>query len=313
MSVWSNYKYKTDLKLVHFPRVWIGMDTLQPLTSTSTQGGNYSTFSFKYPSPHLSPDSGLGTINEEIVLNQWRKNSWGLSLYPVLWPTVGHSDCSWNACWRARACRGSTPLAHCCRGSLQGKSEYIPGGHSDVRGEMGMAPILLLLLFTRDPSASAHFCIRGSLPGVGRVWIRCPGIVIFSEVSWSYKRLQLYPSLIYTQWAFKLAFICARSNEIVPVKEQIQLPESPILPNLKKSISLEKEINVWISVWKLPVYAFRHNTQSCHPSVTQLGAIYLYNPKDKIWKMEQETGKRTRRRKFCTVSLLPKVSNDTPL
>lgn len=84
--------------------------------------------------------------------------------------------------------RGSTPLAQCFRG-------YIPGGHSDAGEGMGMASILLLLLLTRDPSASAHFCFRGSLPAVGTVWVRCPGIVIFSEVSWSYKRLQPHPSL----------------------------------------------------------------------------------------------------------------------
>lgn len=143
--------------------------------------------------------------------------------------------------------------------------------------------------------------------------VRCPGIVLFSEVSWSYKWLQPHPSLTHTQWAFKPASICAQSNEIVPIKGQIQLPESPILPNSEKTISLEKEINVWISVWKLPVYVFRHNTRKSHPSVTQLGVFCLYNAKDKIWKMEQETGKGTRRRKCCTASFLPKVSNDTPL
>ena len=74
------------------------------------------------------------------------------------------------------------------QGLTAGQELYIPGGHRDVGGEMGMASILLLLLFTRDPSASAHFCSRGSLPGVGTVWVRCPGIVLFSEVSWSYKR-----------------------------------------------------------------------------------------------------------------------------
>lgn len=153
-----------------------------------------------------------------------------------------------NACWR------STPLAQCCRGSRQGKSSMYLVGTVMWGEQWGWHPSCC---YYCTCSATAHFCSRGSPPGVGTVWVRCPGIVLFSEVSWSYKRLQPHPSLTYTQWAFKLASICAWRNQTVPVQGQIQLPEGPILPNLKKSLSLQNEINVWISV-ESDQYTFSH-------------------------------------------------------
>lgn len=66
----------------------------------------------------------------------------------------------------------STPLAQCCRGSLQGKSSiYLVGTVMRGWGRNGdCINLAVTTIYQRFLSASTHFCIRGSLPGVGTVW-----------------------------------------------------------------------------------------------------------------------------------------------